>query len=173
MALFNFNKSNSEQIISLVSVKINLEDSPILKWIDFEEEKKAELFFFHITYGWLFMQDYKLIDGNSDNIHLYAKYCYLGTLKIIPKFDFERFFELFVNRFQNHRDEISKVRNSSLNSMDRFPEYFFKQILFYPLMPVPDDNVIFEYEKWSQMELADIYAHQVNYIERKLNKLIL
>ncbi|HQB77705.1 MAG TPA: hypothetical protein PLJ52_05115 [Tenuifilaceae bacterium] len=168
MSLFNFNKRNPEIIVSSISVKIRIDDSPILKWIDFNEDQKAELFFFHITYGWLFMQDYKLIEGKSDNIYLYAKYCFIEMMKIIPNLDFEYFFELFINRFQNHRDELSKVRGSSIDSMERFPEYFFTQILYHPLMAIPNDDTIFEYEKWSQMELADMYAHQVNFIEKKL-----
>ena len=170
MGIFDFNRKteNEEKTIRIIVDAISIENSPLLSWIDLDEKQQAELCFFHFAYGWLFMQDYNLIEAKADKIKLYSKYCFLVMRRVYPSIDFETYFELFVDRFVKHREEISMIRGSSLNSSDRFPKYLFSRILFHPLEIETIEFATFNGTEWSTFELSDMYAHQVNYLEQKL-----
>lgn len=153
--------------------KIQINNSPLVKWIDMNDSQKAELSLFHYNYGWIFLVENKLITlGNNDVIVNYIANCYKHFINFVQHIEVESFFELFSERMANHREELGLVRQSQNKPNLYFPKYFYTKVFFQPLTTIKIDYNLFCEDDlgWSKFELSDMYAHQVNYIEKSIRK---
>lgn len=139
--------------------------SPLEKWLDLEKRNIAELYTFHIVYGWLFIKENKLIGMSNENTKHYFVYSFLSLNKIVPELEINDFYTIYTDRFKRFGAELSIVRENKLS----FPNYFYSRICQYPLL-YNEFNTTFKHEIWSKTELSDMFAHQINHLEDNLNR---
>lgn len=153
----------SEKVIEILTTG----ESPLEKWLDIEKNNLAELYTFHIIYGWFFIQEQELIEMSEENIKQYFVRAFLRIKRLEPSLEISNFFPLYSDRFQKFGEELSMVRNNHLS----FPNYFYSRVCQYPLQ---NNNFSTKYRHpiWSEIELIDMFAHQINHLQNSLNKLL-
>jgi len=139
--------------------------SPLEKWLDLKKKNIAELYIFHIIYGWLYIQENELIGMTNENTKHYFVYSFLSLKKIMPDLEINDFFAIYSDRFKKFGAELVEQRKNQL----AFPNYFYSRICQYPLMNT-EFNTTFKHEIWSETELSDMFAHQINHLENNLKR---
>ncbi len=156
----------TKEIIRIATNK----ESPLEKWLDLEDENVAELYLFHFAYGWLFIQDNKIVEMKDESIQYYLSEVYVVLLQISP-LEAGLFFELFSDRFKNLARELAEFRKTQ-TLLGTFPNYFYSRICKYPLLNNEIGNFQFQHEDWNEIELSGMFAHQINYLQDNLKQFI-
>ena len=157
--------SNIEILTEKVLEILTRGKSPLEKWLDLKKRNVAELYIFHIVYGWLFIKENKIIGMSNENTKYYFFYSFLTIQKTEPGIEINDFYAIFTDRFERFGVELSIVRKNQLS----FPNYFYSRICQYPLLN-NEFNTTFKHEIWGEIELSDMFAHQINYLEDNLKR---
>jgi len=165
-------KNKIESLINKVVKSISINDSPMTKWLDLNDEQKSELTFFHFTYGWLFLLNNKfIVQGDKFTLGFYFDCCYKEFNKYSKDISKELFIELFFNRYKAHSNELPLVIKNNLNPSFYFPIYFYTKLMYESLeLDTKIENKKYSYSEFEIDEegLSDIYIHQVNFISNSL-----
>jgi hypothetical protein len=170
--LFNLFKKDPETIIENLMVIVFQENTPLERWLsNLKTENKLELKFFSLCYCLLFLDDYKLIKLNEDTLELFFVKSYSKIKNIYATLSLEDYIGILSDRLEKYYKEIPLVRQQRLNIKPHFPNYFYNYVMNYPLKIKSSVNQ-YQNEEWDFDELLDMYAHQVNDLQKELKKLL-
>lgn len=161
-----------EEVTSKIIRISTSKDSPLEKWIDeLENENLAELYINHFAYAWLYIQDNNLLEMNDENVKHYFVRAYQEVHKLAPNIEVDSFYEIYTDRFQNLKKELSMVRKEQFSGLGYFPSYFYGRLLNYPLKSNPINSIEFKYDgHWNDTDLAGMFTHHINHLQDNLNE---
>jgi hypothetical protein len=154
------------------SIRISFSsESPISKWIRLSAKGKLDLAIFNLCYCWKYVLENGICPIGDQEV----KYFILGSYKEfnnkISGFDVDEYYEIFENHYLLLGDELKKFRISQHEIVQYFPSAFYSSICNFPL--VTKQNFLFNGDdlQWSDIELSDMFAHQINFLEDELETL--
>jgi hypothetical protein len=168
-------KKNFEEVVSIITAISISKSSPLEKWLsDLTSRNLAELYLNNFVYCWLYLVDNKLTEKGTrgvEHIALYTFTAYQSIRPIIPEMNEGPFIELFKDRLEMLKGELTNFRKTMLLAKQYFPSYYFGRILEYPL----ENNEFYleEYystDEWSSYELTNMFPHQMNFLQEYLDK---
>jgi hypothetical protein len=163
---------DKEKLVNAVNfIAKNL--TPLDRWMDDPfENTKVELDLFSLVYGWMVIKDNNIVQLTKENIEFYLSEFIMQVANVEDILDKELLFYLFSDRFKNYQNELSKIRKTQLLEKVYFSHYFYYRVYIEPLSfeELPE-NVEFKSDDWNDSELADMFIHQVNYLQVFFEKL--
>jgi hypothetical protein len=154
------------------SIRISFSsESPISKWIPLSEKGKLDLAIFNLCYCWKYILENDLCPISDQEVKYFIFGSYMDFNKKISGFEVDDYYEIYESHYLLLSDELKKFRMNQNDIIQYFPTDFYSSICNFPLEI--KQNIPFNGEDihWSEIELSDMFAHQVNFLEDELEKL--